>query len=160
MRAGILDVGIWNPAEHFTTLCQHFFRAGVEICENLDRHTGSSDEGRDSLDNFPVFSFLFLCIEFSARGDALLYLGILGDKTGICCLSIDEAKYGFDLCRFLGIATIDKDPDLARFYSIDWQIVPNLMMDLVVPRLTAFMTVYHAGQIQLIKKLIRTQKTG
>src|ERR1700758_2228603 len=109
MRAGILDVGSWNPAEHFTTLCQHFFRAGVEICENLDRHTGNSDEGRDSLDNFPVFSFLFLCIEFSARGDALLYLGILGDKTGICCLSIDEAKYGFHLRRFLGISTINED---------------------------------------------------
>src|SRR5205085_10734079 len=39
------------------------------------------------------------------------------------------------------------DVDLSRFYEIDWQIVPNLMMDLVVPPLVRFMTIYHAGQV-------------
>jgi hypothetical protein len=51
------------------------------------------------------------------------------------------------LARMHVMATIGRDPDLTRFYEIDWQIIPNLMMDLVVPRLTAFMTVYHAGQL-------------
>ena len=32
------------------------------------------------------------------------------------------------------IATVNSDPDLARFYEIDWQLLPNLMMDLLVPR--------------------------
>jgi hypothetical protein len=54
------------------------------------------------------------------------------------------------LARMQVIATIDKDPDLARFYSIDWQIVPNLMMDLVVPWLVKVMQVYKAGQVFII----------
>jgi hypothetical protein len=51
------------------------------------------------------------------------------------------------LARMHVIATIGNDPDLSRFYEIDWQIIPNLMMDLVIPRLVRFMTVYHAGQV-------------
>ncbi len=51
------------------------------------------------------------------------------------------------LARMHVIATIDRDPDLAKFYEIVWQIVPNLMIDLVVPRLARFMSVYVAGQV-------------
>ncbi len=51
------------------------------------------------------------------------------------------------LARMHVIATIGNDPDLSRFYEIDWQIIPNLMMDLVIPRLERFMSVYHAGQV-------------
>jgi hypothetical protein len=47
------------------------------------------------------------------------------------------------LARVHVIATISSDPDLARFYEIDWQIIPNMMMDLTVPPLTRVMTVYH-----------------
>jgi len=54
------------------------------------------------------------------------------------------------LARMQVIASIDRDPDLARFYSIDWQIVPNLMMDLVVPWLVKLMQVYKAGQVFII----------
>jgi hypothetical protein len=54
------------------------------------------------------------------------------------------------LARMHILATINKDPDLARFYQIDWQIIPNLMMDLVVPLLARVMTVYHAGQIFMV----------
>jgi hypothetical protein len=57
------------------------------------------------------------------------------------------SDYVNHLARMHVIASIGQDPDLTRFYEIDWQIIPNLMMDLVVPRLTAFMTVYHAGQL-------------
>src|SRR6266700_1944993 len=39
------------------------------------------------------------------------------------------------LARMQVIANIDTDPDLARFYEIDWQVIPNLMMDLIIPQL-------------------------
>jgi hypothetical protein len=51
------------------------------------------------------------------------------------------------LARMHVIATINGDPDLARFYEINWQIIPNLVMDAVVPALVRFMNVYQAGQV-------------
>jgi hypothetical protein len=57
------------------------------------------------------------------------------------------SDYVNHLARMHVIASIGNDADLSRYYEIVWQIIPNLMMDLVVPRLTAFMTVYHAGQL-------------
>jgi hypothetical protein len=60
------------------------------------------------------------------------------------------SDYVNHLARMHVIATISSDPDLARFYEIDWQIIPNMMMDLTVPPLTRVMTVYHAGQIFLV----------
>jgi hypothetical protein len=45
------------------------------------------------------------------------------------------------------IDAIGNDPDLDRFYRIEWQPIPNLMMDLVVPVLHRFMDIYRAGQI-------------
>ena len=37
------------------------------------------------------------------------------------------------LARMHVIATIHKNPLLANFYEIDWKIIPNLTMDLIVP---------------------------
>jgi hypothetical protein len=45
------------------------------------------------------------------------------------------------------VDAIASDPDLDRFYRIEWQPIPNLMMDLVVPVLHRFMDIYLAGQI-------------
>jgi hypothetical protein len=45
------------------------------------------------------------------------------------------------------IDAIGNDPDLARFYRIEWQPIPNLMIDLVVPLLHWFMDIYLAGRI-------------
>jgi hypothetical protein len=45
------------------------------------------------------------------------------------------------------IDAIGSDPDLDRFYRIEWQAIPNLMMDLVVPVLHRFLDIYLAGQI-------------
>lgn len=36
---------------------------------------------------------------------------------------------------------------LARYYSIDWQLLPNLAMDLVVPPLTALLPIEVAGRV-------------
>jgi hypothetical protein len=56
------------------------------------------------------------------------------------------SDYVNHLARMHIINAIDDDPYLARFYSIDWAIIPNLMIDLVVPYLSEVMSVYTAGQ--------------
>jgi hypothetical protein len=48
------------------------------------------------------------------------------------------------------IATLSTNPQLANFYEINWQVIPNLTMDLVVPLLARFMNIYLAGQIYLV----------
>src|SRR5262249_1566609 len=45
------------------------------------------------------------------------------------------------------VDAIAADPDLGRFYRIEWEPIPNLMMDLVVPLVHRFMSIYVAGQI-------------
>ena len=54
------------------------------------------------------------------------------------------------LARMHVIATINSDPDLHRYYEIDWQVIPNLMMDLIVPLFVRVMNVYLAGQLYTI----------
>jgi hypothetical protein len=54
------------------------------------------------------------------------------------------------LARMFVIANLDKKPLLAQFYQIDWQVIPNLTMDLVVPPLARIMSVYLAGQIFIV----------
>ncbi len=40
------------------------------------------------------------------------------------------------------IATLSKNPQLAQYYEIDWQVIPNLTMDLIVPLLARVMNIY------------------
>jgi hypothetical protein len=58
------------------------------------------------------------------------------------------------LARMQVIATVNTDPDLARFYEIDWQLLPNLMMDLIVPPLLRVMNIYAAGQAYTILSFV------
>jgi hypothetical protein len=58
------------------------------------------------------------------------------------------------LARMQVIATINSDSDLARFYEIDWQLIPNLMMDLIVPSLVRVMNVYTAGQVYTVASFV------
>jgi hypothetical protein len=58
------------------------------------------------------------------------------------------------LARMQVIANINSDPDLARFYEVDWQLIPNLMMDLIVPWLLRVMNVYVAGQVYTIASFV------
>jgi hypothetical protein len=51
------------------------------------------------------------------------------------------------LARMQVIANVHSDPDLSRYYEIDWQVIPNLMMDLILPPLLRIMNVYEAGQL-------------
>lgn len=57
------------------------------------------------------------------------------------------SDYANHLARMHVIANGGADAKLAQFYRIDWQIVPNLMMDLLVPVFAKGMNVYLAGQI-------------
>jgi hypothetical protein len=57
------------------------------------------------------------------------------------------ADYANHLARIHVINTIDKDPFLSRFYEIEWEIIPNLMIDLVLPLFNRFMDIYAAGQL-------------
>ena len=50
------------------------------------------------------------------------------------------------LARMHVIATVNTDPVLQRYYEINWQVIPNLMMDMVVPLFERVMNVYLAGQ--------------
>jgi hypothetical protein len=54
------------------------------------------------------------------------------------------------LARMQVIATLSKNPLLAHFYEIDWQIVPNLTMDLIVPLMAHVMKIYLAGQVYMV----------
>ncbi len=60
------------------------------------------------------------------------------------------SDYVNHLARMHVIATINSDPDLHRYYEIDWQVIPNLMMDLIVPLFVRVMNVYLAGQLYTI----------
>ncbi len=58
------------------------------------------------------------------------------------------------LSRMHVIASLGSDSDLTRFYKVDWQIIPNLMMDMIVPNLVRVMNVYAAGQTYLIASFV------
>ena len=51
------------------------------------------------------------------------------------------------LGRMQVMAVGASDPYLSAFYSIDWQLIPNLAMDLIVPPLARIFGVIPAGQL-------------
>jgi len=57
------------------------------------------------------------------------------------------ADYVNHLARMHVIAVQGTDPFLDKFYRIEWQLIPNLAMDLIVPPLGRLMDVYRAGQV-------------
>ncbi|MBI4273366.1 MAG: hypothetical protein HY659_01515 [Rhizobiales bacterium] len=81
----------------------------------------------------------------------LLFLMLLLMSTPIWTQPVPPlSDYINHLARMHVIATINKDPYLGRFYAIDWQIIPNLTMDLIIPPLMRVVSIYHAGQIFLV----------
>jgi hypothetical protein len=58
------------------------------------------------------------------------------------------------LSRMHVIAAIGADSDLARFYQVDWQVIPNLMMDMILPVLVRIMSIYAAGQAYMIASFV------
>jgi hypothetical protein len=94
--------------------------------------------------------------DFSNRQIAALFC-VLAAITAIPILLFPLpplSDYINHLSRMHVIASVDSDPDLARFYQVTWQIIPNLMMDMVVPLLERFMNVYLAGQLYTIGSFV------
>lgn len=57
------------------------------------------------------------------------------------------SDYVNHLARMHVIAALPHDKDLARFYALEWSILPNLMMDMVVPLIDRITSIYLAGEI-------------
>jgi hypothetical protein len=95
-------------------------------------------------------------IDFTNRQVAVLF-GVLAAITTIPIVLYPWpplTDYINHLARMYVIANVGSDPDLARFYEIDWQVIPNLMMDLVVPPLERVMNVFLAGQVYTIASFV------
>jgi hypothetical protein len=60
------------------------------------------------------------------------------------------SDYVNHLARMHVMATLVKNPQLANFYEIHWQVIPNLTMDLIVPLLARVMKIYLAGQVFIV----------
>src|SRR5579863_5573591 len=87
--------------------------------------------------------------EFSAPQVAVLFLlfTVIASMPIIAHPLPPIEDYLNHLARTYVISAIGSDANLARFYQIDWQIVPNLMIDLIVPPLARMTNVYVAGQL-------------
>ena len=55
--------------------------------------------------------------------------------------------YANHVSRMMVIADHGRNANLAKYYEIDWEMLPNLMMDLIVPVIAKFVNVYLASQI-------------
>jgi hypothetical protein len=55
--------------------------------------------------------------------------------------------YPDHLGRLYTIAHLGDDPLLARFYSVDWKIIPNLGVDLLLPLAARHLDIYLAGKL-------------
>lgn len=66
------------------------------------------------------------------------------------------ADYINHLARMHVITVINTDPLLSSFYELKWAVVPNLVMDIVVPALHHWMNVYLAGEVFLISIFVVT----
>jgi hypothetical protein len=60
------------------------------------------------------------------------------------------SDYVNHLARMQVIATIKENPQLAKYYEINWQVIPNLIMDFIVPMLARIMNIYVAGQVFIV----------
>lgn len=110
---------------------------------------GSGSQVRDAISDLLAFRPPRQLKNFSGPQVAVLF-GVLGLVAVIPVITHPLPPledYINHLARMHVIATIGRDHYLARFYEVDWQIVPNLMMDMVVPVLARAMNVYLAGQL-------------
>jgi hypothetical protein len=129
----------------------HFFEAfdvGILRPQSTRRRPKPAHSGgRNGKSQMPDFSrgqiaALFVLFAFIAAIPVLLHpLPPLSD-------------YINHLSRMHVIAAIGADSDLARFYEVDWQVIPNLMMDMILPVLVRIMSIYAAGQTYMIASFV------
>jgi hypothetical protein len=87
--------------------------------------------------------------EFSAGKIAALFAVLLAVVAAPILLNPlpPISDYINHLARMHIIAAGNSDAFLQRYYEINWQVIPNLMMDMIVPLFERVMNVYLAGQI-------------
>ncbi len=56
------------------------------------------------------------------------------------------ADYINHLARMYVLTNLDNDPLLSKFYGVQWAVIPNLVMDLIVPVIARHVNIYLAGQ--------------
>jgi hypothetical protein len=94
--------------------------------------------------------------DFKPTTIAVLFLALIA----IASIPIFTHKFPplSDYINHLGrtyiINHIDSDPHLARYYFTKWQVLPNLMIDLVMLVLNPFMDIYRAGHVFTIAAFI------
>ena len=102
------------------------------------------------------FSEVLRTVDFTDRQIAVLFL-VLTTITVIPVILYPWpplADYINHLSRMHIIATLGSDSDLSKFYDVHWQIIPNLMMDIIIPPLQRLMSVYAAGQVYTIVSFV------
>ena len=109
MRAGVLDVGIWNPGEHFLALGKHLLGCSIEIREHFDGNPSVSHERRNALHDLLVFVFLFFRAQGVAGCNELLNLRIFGNQRWIRGLAIHKPEQALDPERLIGVAAVDQN---------------------------------------------------
>jgi hypothetical protein len=93
--------------------------------------------GRRQRDGFGIYSVAILSVVLVAVATIPILTHPLPPLT----------DYINHLARTYVVNAIQTDPNLAKFYQIEWQVIPNLMIDLIVPALHRFMDIYTAGEV-------------
>ena len=60
------------------------------------------------------------------------------------------ADYPNHLARIYAIASLSHDPLLARYYEIDWRLVPDLAVDAIMPLLAQAVGIFTAGKLFVV----------
>src|SRR5262245_24963860 len=95
-------------------------------------------------------------VRFSGRQIAVLFITL----AAIAAVPIllypwpPLSDYINHLASMQWLDAVSTERDLALFYQIEWQVIPNLMMDLIVPILERVMNVYLAGQVYTIMTFV------
>jgi hypothetical protein len=124
----------------------------VDISETVGVRTAGFERTAAVTQRGIDFSKVLRTVDFTDRQIAGLFV-VLAAITTIPVILYPWpplADYINHLSRMHIIATIGSDPDLSKFYDVNWQIIPNLMMDMIVPPLQRLMSVYAAGQLYTI----------
>src|SRR6266700_6360992 len=64
------------------------------------------------------------------------------------------SDYVNHLARMQVIADLNANRSIATFYELNWQVIPNLAMDIIVSPLARVVNVYLAGQIFLVSTFV------
>ncbi len=60
------------------------------------------------------------------------------------------SDYVNHLARMHIISQLQADPNASKFYELNWQVIPNLTMDFIVPSLARVMNIYTAGSTYIV----------